>query len=66
MFKEFYDNAFIQTGKHLPPNADKSGKTVTDRAPKMFCGTYHGSQGASKVIIGVLDVILSHFERTLR
>jgi len=65
ILKEFYDNAFIQTGKYVPPNADRSGKTVADRAPEVFSGSYHGSQGASKGILGLLDVILSDFERTV-
>jgi len=65
ILKEFYDNAFIQTGKYVPPNADRSGKTVADRAPEVFSGDYHGSQGASKGILGLLDVILSDFERTI-
>merc|ERR1719399_1562901 len=65
ILKEFYDNAFIQTGKYVPPNADRSGKTVADRAPEVFSGSYHGSQGASKGILGLLDVILSDFERTI-
>merc|ERR1712224_991908 len=58
ILKEFYDNAFIQTGKYVPPNADRSGKTVADRAPEVFSGSYHGSQGAS-------NGILSDFERTI-
>jgi len=65
ILKEFYDNAFIQTGKYVPPNADRSGKTVADRAPEVFSGDYRGSQGASKGILGLLDVILSDFERTI-
>merc|ERR1719160_15627 len=65
ILKEFYDNAFIQTGKYVPPNADRSGKTVADRAPEVFSGEYRGSQGASKGILGLLDVILSDFERTI-
>merc|ERR1719276_789067 len=65
ILKEFYDNAFIQTGKYVPPNADRSGKTVADRAPEVFSGDYHGSQGASKGILGLLDVILSDFDRTI-
>jgi len=65
ILKEFYDNAFIQTGKYVPPNADRSGKTVADRAPELFSGDYRGSQGASKGILGLLDVILTDFERTI-
>merc|ERR1719262_1930599 len=65
ILKEFYDNAFIQTGKYVPPNADREGLTVADRAPEVFSGDYHGSQGASKGILGLLDVILSDFERTI-
>merc|ERR1719235_992458 len=65
ILKEFYDNAFIQTGKYVPPNADREGLTVADRAPEVFSGSYHGSQGASKGILGLLDVILSDFERTI-
>merc|ERR1719329_313224 len=65
ILKEFYDNAFIQTGKYVPPNADREGLTVADRAPEVFSGDYRGSQGASKGILGLLDVILSDFERTI-
>merc|ERR1719293_510215 len=62
--KDFYDNAFIQTG-YVPPNSDREGKTVSDRAPKIFDSTYHGDQAESKGIIGLLEVILSDFERTI-
>jgi len=66
ILKQFYDNAaFAQTGKYTPPNADRSGKTVADRAPEVFSGEYRGSQGASKGIMGLLDVILSDFERNI-
>jgi len=65
ILKQFYDNAFIQTGKYTPPNADRSGKTVADRAPEVFSGDYRGSGAASKGILGLLDVILSDFERTI-
>jgi len=64
ILKQFYENAFIQTG-YTPPNADREGLTVADRAPETFSGTYHGNQDASKGIIGLLDVILSDFERTI-
>jgi len=65
ILKDFYENAFIQTKKYVPPNADRSGMTVADRAPEAFSGTYHGNQGQSKGILGLLDVILSDFERTI-
>merc|ERR1719297_110815 len=64
ILKQFYENAFIQT-KYVPPNSDREGLTVADRAPEVFSGTYHGNQDASKGIIGLLDVILSDFERTM-
>jgi len=64
ILKQFYENAFIQTG-YTPPNADRDGLTVADRAPEAFSGSYHGNQDASKGIIGLLDVILSDFERTI-
>jgi predicted nucleic acid-binding Zn-ribbon protein len=65
ILKDFYENAFIQTKKYVPPNADRSGMTVADKAPEAFSGTYHGNQGQSKGILGLLDVILSDFERTI-
>ena len=34
-------------------------------APDTFSGEYHGNQAASKGIIGLLEVILSDFERTI-
>ena len=63
ILNQFYENAFIQTG-YVPPNSDREGLTVADRAPEVFSGDYHGNQDASKGIIGLLDVILSDFERT--
>jgi len=67
ILEQFYDNAFLQTGgKYVPPNADREGLTVGDRAPETFSNDdYSGKQGESKGIIGMLDVILSDFERTV-
>merc|ERR1719310_568471 len=63
--KEFYEGAaFVQTS-YTPPAADRSGKTFGDMAPAAFSGTYHGNQQQSKGIIGMLEVILSDFERTI-
>jgi len=64
VLNEFYNNAFIQT-KYTPPNAGRDGQTVGDKAPEAFSGTYHGNQDAAKGIVGLLDVILDDFERTI-
>merc|ERR1719443_577617 len=64
VLKEFYDNAFIQTG-FVPAGADRDGKTVADLAPDTFSGEYSGNQEASKSIFGLLEVIQSDFERTI-
>jgi len=64
VLKEFYDNAFMQTSKYVPPDSDRSGKTVGDLAPEIFDSGYHGRQDSSGGIIGLLEVILSDFDRT--
>jgi len=64
VLKEFYDNAFVQTGKYVPPDSDRSGKTVGDLAPEIFDSGYHGRQDSSGGILGLLEVILSDFDRT--
>merc|ERR1719327_2357125 len=64
--KEFYEGAaFIQT-KYTPPVTDSSGNNFADMAPKGFSGSYSGNQQQSKGIIGMLEVILSDFDRTLK
>merc|ERR1719301_436494 len=66
ILKDFYDNAFIQTGKkYVPPKADASGNTVGDLAPDTFSGDFSGNQDAATGIIGQLDVIKSDFEGTI-
>merc|ERR1719428_2445038 len=64
ILKDFYDNAFIQTG-YKPPKGDASGNTVGDLAPDSFSGDFSGNQDAASGIIGRLDVIKSDFEGTI-
>lgn len=65
VLSNFYTNAaLVQRSSYVPPNSDRSGKTVGDRAPEIFDSEYKGSQNESKGIIGILEVILSDFERT--
>jgi DNA repair exonuclease SbcCD ATPase subunit len=65
ILQSFYNKAMLaQTGKYTPPNADRSGNTVGDLAPEVFDSKYKGSQSESKGIVGILEVILSDFERT--
>jgi len=67
ILKDFYDNAFVQTGAaYTPPNADASGKTVGDLAPGGFGGENHGNQAAAGGIMGQLQVIQSDFDRTIQ
>jgi predicted nucleic acid-binding Zn-ribbon protein len=66
MLQDFYKNAFVQTGKYVPPNSDRDGNTVGDLAPEFATEKYHGSQSESKGIVGILEVILSDFERTTK
>lgn len=47
------------------PKADRDGNTVDDLAPEAtYSGEYTGKGGASKGILGLLNVILSDFDRT--
>jgi len=65
LLQEFYNKAALaQTGKYVPPKADRNGNTVGDLAPEAFDSNYRGSQAESKGIVGILEVILSDFERT--
>jgi len=65
VLNEFYNNAFLQAS-YKPPKSDRDGNTVGDLAPKTsFDGDYKGNQGASKGIVGMLEVIITDFERTI-
>jgi len=68
ILSDFYKNAFLQTRtKYVPPKADRDGNTVGDLAPDTgFDDDYHGAQGESKGIIGILEVIASDFDRTIK
>lgn len=63
VLKKFYEPVAVL--QYVPPDSDRSGKTVGDLAPKGFdTTTYKGQQEASKGIIGLLEVILADFDRT--
>lgn len=66
ILKDFYGNAFMQKNKYVPPDSDRDGNTVGDLAPEVFDKKYHGSQEESKGIVGILEVLLSDFERTIK
>lgn len=65
---DFYKNAFLQAGsnRYVPPKSDRDGNTVGDLAPETFDEKYHGAQGESKGIIGIMEVISSDFDRTIQ
>jgi len=64
MLKKFYENAFVQMHKYVPPKSDRDGNTVGDLAPEVFDSKYHGAQSEATGIVGILEVILSDFDRT--
>merc|ERR1719240_40062 len=63
VLNDFYKNAFVQTNKYVPPKSDRDGNTVGDLAPEMATEKYHGAQAEAKGIVGILEVVLSDFER---
>merc|ERR1719221_1573735 len=62
VLRDFYGN-LLQTA-YKPPNSDRDSQTVGDLAPEVWEGTYQGRQDSAKGIAGLLEVILSDFERT--
>jgi len=65
VLSDFYQGAAAGFVQYVPPNSDREGKTVGDLAPEVWEGKYSGKQESSKGIIGLLEVILSDFERTV-
>jgi len=65
ILREFYDKSFMQTRKYVPPGSNRDGKTVQDLAPDTgFDSKYTGAKEESKGIVGILEVILTDFERS--
>lgn len=67
LLNDFYakaGGAFLQTS-YTPPNAGRDGETFGDKAPEVFDDEYSGQQTKSKGIVGLLEVILSDFDRTI-
>jgi len=66
ILKTFYnDAAGGSLLQYVPPNSDREGKTVGDRAPEIWEGQYDGKQASSTGILGLLEVIQSDFQRTI-
>jgi len=64
LLEQFYNKAgLLQTGKYVPPGADRDGNTLDDMAPKVFEKKYYAAQTESKGITGILQVVLNDFER---
>jgi predicted nucleic acid-binding Zn-ribbon protein len=64
ILEKFYKaNALLQ-GTYVPPKSDREGNTVGDLAPEVFSGKYKGAQQEATGIIGILEVMLSDFDRT--
>mmetsp|Transcript_52922 Transcript_52922/g.97670 ORF Transcript_52922/g.97670 Transcript_52922/m.97670 type:complete len:695 (+) Transcript_52922:75-2159(+) len=64
---DFYDNAktaLLQKDGYVPPDADRSGKSIRDYQDEIFTTTYRGAQTESQGIIGILQTIQSDFTRT--
>merc|ERR1719235_2418859 len=66
ILKDFYGEEFLQTSKFEPKGGDREGNTVSDLAPKTFEGEYRGGKDSTGGIFGLLEVIQSDFERTVK
>merc|ERR1719433_2607620 len=67
VLRDFYERGSLaqERASYVPPDSDRSGKTVDDLAPEGFDSSkYTGRQDSSEGILGLLEVILSDFDRT--
>merc|ERR1712137_1072683 len=68
VLKPYYEGSgLLQRSSYEPwvaTNSSRAGNTVGDLAPEIFDAEYNGAQDSSKGIIGLLEVILSDFDRT--
>mmetsp|Transcript_103565 Transcript_103565/g.194960 ORF Transcript_103565/g.194960 Transcript_103565/m.194960 type:complete len:751 (+) Transcript_103565:59-2311(+) len=66
ILKTFYDKHSLLQVNYKPPDSDRYDETVGDRAPEVFGDAkYKGKQASAKGILGLLDVIISDFKRTV-
>mmetsp|Transcript_31197 Transcript_31197/g.71215 ORF Transcript_31197/g.71215 Transcript_31197/m.71215 type:complete len:704 (-) Transcript_31197:115-2226(-) len=66
VLREYYGPSLLQKSGYVPPNSDRQGLTVDDRAPKMsYSGDYRGSTEESTNILAILQVISDDFDRTV-
>jgi len=66
VLREYYGPSLLQKSGYVPPNADRQGLTVDDRAPAMsYSGEYRGSTEESTNILAILQVISDDFDRTI-
>jgi len=65
VLQNFYKGSSLsQTSyAYVPKNADRSGKSVDDLAPETFDSKYEKKSSEATGVLGLLDVILSDFER---
>jgi len=66
ILNDFYAAAGGSLAQFTPPGAGRDGKSVGDMAPDSPDGEYKGNQEKATGIVGMLEVILSDFERTIK
>jgi len=67
ILQTYYGSSFLHVAytPYVAPDSDREGKTVSDRQPEIWSGNYDGQKKSSKGIIGLLEVILADFDRTI-